>query len=213
MGNKTRKATKQMFKNFAIAMLAIANMASAKKLCCDSDDTTCMQVTRESSDGQRLFLMEDESVTLQLSNQLINQKKLRRALKGKKGGKGKKGKCHWKLQLPSDGDTLVTLEEGSSQKFGDLTVTAEKAKYSKFSITAEGEAGTSRELNFINSCDIPSEDEEDRRLLSSDSEPPSDDSESSSDDRRLLSSDSESPSDDSESSSDDSESSSDESED
>ena len=188
-----------MFKNFAIAMLAIANMASAKKLCCDSEDTTCMQVTRESSDGQRLFLLEEESVTLQLSNQLINQKKLRRALKGKKGGKGKKGKCHWKLQLSSDGDTLVTLEEGSTHKFDDLTVTAEKAKYSKFSITAEGEAGTSRELNFINSCDIPSEDEEDRRLLSSDSESPSDDSESSSDD--------------SESSSDDSESSSDESED
>ena len=89
-----------MFKNFAIAMLAMAEMASAKKLCCESEDATCMQVTRESTDGQRIFLMEGESVTLQLSDDQINHKKYRRALKGKKGGKGKKGKgkkgkCHW----------------------------------------------------------------------------------------------------------------------
>ena len=145
-----------MFKQFAIAMLAMATMTTARNLRCDSEDGTCMQVTRDTADGQCVPIFQGERVQLQLS---------RNELRGRKK-EGHKGRCYWRLQVPCPDhpEKLEPLEE-DSYDFGAYVVSkVGKCQKSKFEIEIkdDAEAASSYALSFINSCDVrPDDGEED----------------------------------------------------
>ena len=92
-----------MFKQFAIAMLAMVASTSAKKLKCENDDGTCMQVSREHAEGQCVPIFAGEYAQLQLSDNQI---------KKAKKGKGK-GKCYWRLMVPcpDNAENLIPLDK------------------------------------------------------------------------------------------------------
>ena len=98
-----------MFKQFAIAMLAMVASTSAKKLKCETEDGTCMQVSREHAEGQCLPIFAGEYALLQLSDNQIKKSKKSKKGKGKKG----KGKCYWRLMVPcpENPENLIPLEE------------------------------------------------------------------------------------------------------
>ena len=145
-----------MFKQFAIAMLAMATMTTARKLRCDSEDGTCMQVTRDTADGQCIPIFQGEHVQMQLSgNELRGTRK-----------EGHRGRCYWRLQVPcpENPENLIPLEE-DSYDFGEYVVSkVGKCKQSKFEIEIKEGAAVdiSHALSFINSCDVrPDDGEED----------------------------------------------------
>ena len=145
-----------MFKQFAIAMLAMATMTTARKLRCDSEDGTCMQVTRDTADGQCIPIFQGEHVQMQLSgNELRGTRK-----------EGHRGRCYWRLQVPcpDNPENLIPLEE-DSYDFGEYVVSkVGKCKQSKFEIEIKEDAAVdaSHALSFINSCDVrPDDGEED----------------------------------------------------
>lgn len=143
-----------MFKQFAIAMIAMATMTTARKLRCDSEDGTCMQVTRDTSDGQCIPIFQGENIQLQLSrNELWGTRK-----------EGHRGACYWRLQVPcpENPENLVPLEE-DFYDFGDYVVSkVGKCKQSKFEIEIKEGAvpAASYPLSFINSCDVRPDDGE-----------------------------------------------------
>ena len=114
-----------MFKQFAITMLAMSSITSARWLRCDSDDGTCMSVTRDTADGQCIPIFQGENVNLQLSrNEIWETKK-----------EGHRGKCYWRLMVPCpDSGEMIPMEE-DSHDFGDYIVSkVGKCKQSKFDI-------------------------------------------------------------------------------
>ena len=148
-----------MFKQFAIAMLAMVASTSAKKLKCETDDGTCMQVSREHAEGQCLPIFAGEYAVLQLSDNQINKSK--KAKKGKKG----KGKCYWRLMVPcpENEENLIPLEEEDSEgedsfDFEDygakVSVLNRKKNMFKIEVYDEMAMAGSHELTFINSCNV-----------------------------------------------------------
>ena len=153
-----------MFKQFAIAMLAMASMTTAKKLWCDSEDGTCMQVTRDTADGQCIPIFNGEHVHMQLGvDEIWGVRRERR-----------RRRCYWRLQVPctDNAEELVPLE-GDSHDFGDYVVsTIGRHTMSKFEIAIKEDAAEAHyALSFINSCDVrPEYDEEDSNDVSDEDE-------------------------------------------
>ena len=146
-----------MFKQISITALAMAAMTSARRLRCNGDDgETCMQVTRDTADGQCIPIFQDDRVELQLStNELWGTKK-----------SGHWGRCFWRLEIPDpDNEGMMIPIDDDYYDFGCYEVSQLGwFRNNKFEVEvkAEGTAGAHYELNFINSCDVrPDEDDVD----------------------------------------------------
>lgn len=144
-----------MFKQISITALAMAAMTSARRLRCNGDDgETCMQVTRDSADGQCIPIFQEDRVELQLStNEIWHTRKT-----------GHWGRCFWRLEVPSEEDSEVMVPiDDDYYDFGCYEVSQLGwFRNNKFEVEVKAEATADAHytLSFINSCDVrPDEDD------------------------------------------------------
>ena len=151
-----------MFKQFATALVSYASLSMAKKLKCDKnveEGSTCAEIYRETLAGEEIMIFPENSAMLKLSSREIEDTKK----------DGHKGDCHWQLKITdkATGDWKSLQEHGGSYEFDGFTVQQQgKCKYNTWLITAAkaatGVAPNATDLEFINSCDIRPESEDDK---------------------------------------------------